>query len=152
MPNPISHIVYADKILKNKLQDRKVDEREYFIGASFPDIRYFLKVQKEATHTNITEPEYFWDQIQKEYDSFELGILVHIYTDHLWVRHWADFLDKCPDFYYPSLLLADRLLFEDFGDMKKEIHKYFTQDILDKEIGKFNATSEIVKEWHQFIK
>ena len=73
MPFPFSHLVYADKILKSELRDREIIEREYFMGASFPDIRYFLKVPRAVTHTDVLEPEYFLGKMETEQDCCNLS-------------------------------------------------------------------------------
>jgi len=50
MPLPLSHIIYANKLLNNKFKDRQINQREFFIGSIFPDIRYLLKVDRQNTH------------------------------------------------------------------------------------------------------
>lgn len=77
MAAQISHVVYASKALKTILKDRKVNEKDYYLGTLFPDIRYRAKIDRNLTHFN---PVDIGDLTNAKND-FELGMLVHSLVD-----------------------------------------------------------------------
>lgn len=72
-----SHVVYADKALKTILKGRRVNEKEYFLGTLFPDIRYLVKIDRNLTHFNTITA----NDLSKARNDFELGMLVHSLVD-----------------------------------------------------------------------
>jgi hypothetical protein len=68
MSFPITHIVLAQQALdKSK---KKVNKRDFFLGVSFPDIRYLGVIDREKTH-NLDHPK----------NDFELGMKAHSEAD-----------------------------------------------------------------------
>ena len=72
-----SHVVYADKALKTILKGRKVNEKDYFLGTLFPDIRYLAKIDRNLTHFSAITV----DNLVSAKSDFELGMLVHSLVD-----------------------------------------------------------------------
>ena len=149
MPLPFSHIVYADKILQTKLKNRKINKQEYFIGSVFPDIRYLTKVQRGITHLNFKNSKIILDEIKQEKNSFELGILAHLYVDYKFLEVWSEYLNKNQNHYYSILYLMDNLLFDNFKKIKL-ISKYFN-NTLKVEEKKYSLNNKIIEKWHQII-
>ena len=64
MAAPITHIVLTNKIF-NKYFSNK-EKGDFFIGASFPDIRYLKVIKREKTHfNNITLNEIKLERVQE---------------------------------------------------------------------------------------
>ncbi len=77
MPAPITHIVLADKVFDKYFFDK--DRKEFFIGTSFPDIRYYDNLDREKTHQDGLSIE----EIVKE-SSFLAGMHFHSFVDEKW--------------------------------------------------------------------
>jgi len=123
MSFPITHIVLAQQALeKNK---KKVNKRAFFLGVSFPDIRYLGVIEREKTH-NLTIPK----------NDFELGMKAHAEAD----LFRFNFMEK------RLAAVKDRL-----QDMAiKIVEDYFLYDYLDdwqQYIDYFSELIEIEKDW-----
>ena len=151
MPLPFSHIVYADKILQTKLKNRKINQQEYFIGSLFPDIRYLTKEPREKTHKKFKTTKKLINKIEKEKDSFKLGLLVHWLTDYQFAKYWLKYFNDVRK-YIKNLsainVLNDQILFDKFKK-RNEIIKYFNV-ICARENKKIKL--EYIKKQHEFIK
>lgn len=153
MPLPFSHIVYADKILQTKLKNHKINKQEYFIGATYPDIRYLAKLPREKTHLLDKTPTEIWQKIKQEKDSFKLGILIHQYLDQKTLEYRQQYFQnilQISNSYYPILILNDQILFNSFTKINS-ILKYYDK-ILDKEIKHYNLNKKIIANWHKVVK
>jgi len=76
MPGIITHLAYANRYLKRNPQ---WDFKKFILGAIFPDVRYFAKVEKNLTHRKF-KPELNLARL----DDFSAGWKLHIYLDHQW--------------------------------------------------------------------
>lgn len=152
MPLPFSHLVCANHILQNKLKDRQINEAEYFIGSTFPDIRYLTKFPREKSHPDLGSSDNILRKLLVEKDSFELGILSHLYTDQIFLEHRSEYLKENSNdyYYYPILFLLDQKLFDGFN--QAEVIKQYFNSVLDKEINKYSTEKEIIEHWHNLIK
>jgi hypothetical protein len=145
MPLPFSHIYYANKIKEKILKDKDIDEQDFFIGSTFPDIRYVLKKDRQFTHLNYKNSAEILEKIKKEKNSFELGVLCHLYTDYKFMEYWNYFKENNGD-YYPFLILENELLFDKFNKNKQKILEYFNKTDF------YNATQEEIEKWHDILK
>lgn len=76
MPGSITHLAYIDKYLKkNPVKDFK----RFVLGTTFPDIRYFAKVDRNLTHKRFS-PDFNFSG----FNSFETGWKLHIWLDNRW--------------------------------------------------------------------
>jgi hypothetical protein len=81
MPMPYSHIVLAERISKEANLPLQ-DEAQYFVGAFYPDIRYFTKQPREKYHFAVEKLEqYELTDVSKD---FLLGYKVHLLIDEVW--------------------------------------------------------------------
>lgn len=74
MAAPITHIILADKIFNRYFADK--DKRDFYVGTSFPDIRYMGIIKREKTH--------FIDldiKTLQQLPSFEAGMKFHSLVD-----------------------------------------------------------------------
>jgi hypothetical protein len=82
MPMPYSHTVLADRIATGAGLPIK-DEAQYYVGAFYPDIRYFTKQPREKYHFTIDKlkPFEFSSDVSND---FLLGYKVHLLIDEVW--------------------------------------------------------------------
>src|SRR3990167_2043327 len=78
MASQITHIPYGKKALEQLFPSRSVDEKRFFLGTLFPDIRYQAGLKREQTHPQVLSPE----KIQVLKNDFDFGIAVHVLVDH----------------------------------------------------------------------
>lgn len=93
MASVLIHICVAKKV-KEKM-NLKVNEKDYILGSMAPDIAKQIGENKAKSHfifdgTDIPNIKYFLDKYDIE-TSFDLGYLVHLYTDKYF---YGGFLDK----------------------------------------------------------
>ncbi len=82
MPMPYSHFVLAERIAKDAaLPVNK--KAEYYVGAFYPDIRYFTKQPREKYHFTVDKLEPFENSNDVSKD-FLLGYRVHLLIDEVW--------------------------------------------------------------------
>ncbi len=82
MPMPYSHVVLAERIAR-AANLSIIDKTEYYVGAFYPDIRYYTKQPREKYHfaTSILEP---YDNAKDVSKDFLLGYKVHLLIDEVW--------------------------------------------------------------------
>lgn len=148
MPAPATHIILA-KIVKDKYFP-KIDEKEFFIGTSFADIRYIANIDRNLTHfsdinnhTDITET-----------DAFTIGLKIHSFIDKKWVKYMKEnkLYDQLPEGYLISQIIKvfqDKLLYQEILDWQQYL-EYFNELISEEK--SFNIPDELLSEWHRIIK
>jgi hypothetical protein len=82
MPMPYSHFVLAERIAREAALPLR-DKAEYYVGAFYPDIRYFTKQPREKYHFEINKLEPFENSSDVSRD-FLLGYKVHLLIDEVW--------------------------------------------------------------------
>lgn len=148
MAAPITHIVLTDKVFDKYFKGK--NKKDFFIGATFPDIRYLANIKREITHQESDS------QLPKEENSFKAGMRFHSLIDEIWnkfVRPNGNFV------LYPKLknsvngitsfkLLEDELLYEKIGNWKKYI-KFFDEILSDELL--FNTPEKKIEKWHKIL-
>jgi hypothetical protein len=82
MPMPYSHFVLAERIAREAALPLS-DKAEYYVGAFYPDIRYFTKQPREKYHFTVDKLEPFESAGDVTRD-FLLGYKVHLLIDEVW--------------------------------------------------------------------
>lgn len=82
MPMPYNHFVLAERIAKDAALPVN-DKSEYYVGAFYPDIRYFTKQPREKYHFTVDKLEPFENSTDVSKD-FLLGYKVHLLIDEVW--------------------------------------------------------------------
>jgi hypothetical protein len=82
MPMPYAHFVLAERIA-NEAHLNITDKAEYYVGAFYPDIRYFTKQPREKYHFAVEKLEPFENSNDVSKD-FLLGYKVHLLIDEVW--------------------------------------------------------------------
>jgi hypothetical protein len=147
MAAAITHIVFADKVLKDL---PNVSRKEFFIGTSFPDIRYIRVIEREKTHV----PNLSIENIKAESNSFRAGFLLHSLLDKL----REEYLDKNGLYELipkTGLTVQALKLFED-QVLRDKVSDWNTvadsmNDILPEET-EFGILGENISKWHNILK
>lgn len=146
MPSPITHIVLAEKVFeKHFSQKNKV---EFFIGTSFPDIRYFDNLDRVKTHLPVSSLA----EIIGE-DSFMAGLKFHSFVDEVH-NNFFIFKDN-PFFLEPIHITAtslkffeDELFYSRLSNWPK-IANYFKQTVEDE--NNFCVEKNDIATWHEAL-
>lgn len=144
MAAPITHIVLAEKVLKNMLS---MSRKEFLIGTSFPDIRYIRVIDREKTHVR----ELAMDEIASQ-PSFKAGFLLHSLVDKLQVeyhrKHENKFAPENGLVLQAFKLFEDKVLYEKVPDW--DVVAGYLTDILPEEIEL--VSKESIEKWHSILK
>lgn len=148
MAAPITHIVLADKIFDKYFSGK--NRKEFFVGTSFPDIRYYDNLDREKTHQNGKSIE----EIAKE-GSFLAGAHFHAFLDEKWGNFYRSLQDH-PFFLEPSHLSSvslkffqDELLYGFFKDWERVVGFF---DAIPEEEKHFEIAEKDIAGWHALLK
>lgn len=145
MAAPITHIVLADKVLKNL---PNISRKEFFIGTSFPDIRYIRVIERDKTHAKDISLEDI-----KNKDSFQAGFLLHSLVDTLQVAYHLNHKnERAPEkglMLQAFKLFEDKVLYEKLSDWNT-IAGYM-DSVLPQET-ELVANKDNVVKWHNILK
>jgi len=145
MATPITHIVLTDKVFDKYFKDK--NKKDFFIGTSFPDIRYIADIKRKTTHLFNDEEE----------NSFKAGMGFHCLID----KTWNKFVISNNNFIlYSKLknsvnditslkLLEDELLYGKINNWKQYI-KFFDEVLSDEFL--FNIPEKKIEKWHKILK
>lgn len=149
MASQITHVAYAKHILERFLSGQKIDEKRYYIGTLFPDIRYLGALKREQTH--ISDPSI--EQLIQIDNDFEKGIYVHSLVD-LEREKTLIKLGVYEDIEENGLnsavmkFVEDEYTYELINDWS--VYTKFLEEILpDEEI---LVSTEIVNKWHTILR
>jgi hypothetical protein len=146
MAAPITHIYFAQKYLL--FNDRIEEPQEFYVGTSFPDIRYLGIIERETTHFKVSS---FSSEVDK--DDFKSGQRLHCWIDDVRNDYLAqtDVYELLPDSRWITQAVKfyeDQVCFEKVSNWK-EIIQYFS-NVMEKEI-EFNLHKSDVKLWHDSL-
>ena len=148
MPAPVTHIVLALLVMpflpgKNK--------RDFVLGTSFPDIRYYRVIDRSTSHV----PNPSWQHIVEEKSSFKAGMEFHALVDLIhddYVRHHS-IVHLLPKQWKSSAhhfkFFEDMVLYSCVSDWS-EIAGYF--DTILKEENEMVSDPRAVIVWHETLK
>jgi len=155
MSNQITHLYYAEKLYNKFLKDR--EEKDFFLGAVFPDVRYVAGANKETTHF-YNNDEFIKEKIciDENDSSFLCGVKIHNLIDLINTKHLRNSIydiydNKFEHVRTPTLFLEDVINFDLILDLNRYIN--FFDEVIDEEI-KFNENITIkdIEKWHQILK
>lgn len=146
MPSPITHIVLAEKVFDKHFSQK--NKAEFFIGTSFPDIRYFDNLDRVKTHLPVSSLAEIIED-----DSFMAGLKFHSFVDEVHNIFFA-FKDN-PFFLEPIHITAtslkffeDELFYNRFSSWP-EVANYFKQTVEDE--NNFNVEKNDIITWHEAL-
>lgn len=151
MAAPITHIVLASKVFDKYFANK--DPKKFYVGTSFPDIRYLGVIDRKETHFyNLSINDVIKD------DSFNAGLKFHSLVDevreHYMVENKVydmfDVPNNDPWIRHSSLkVLEDHLLYEKVINWNNYV-SYFNK-ILEGEL-LFGVSVDMLEKWHLIIK
>ena len=148
MAAPITHIVFANKVFDKYFSGK--NKRAFFVGTSFPDIRYYDNLDREKTHFKTADIK----EIVSE-NSFLAGLKLHSYLDDKREAFYSS-LPGYPFYFEPRHVMDSALkFFEDeifYERMNNwgEIVGFFDEALPEeKQLG---PTEEDVEAWHKLLR
>ena len=143
MAAPITHIVLAAKIFDKYFKDK--ERRDFFIGTSFPDIRYLKVITRDKTHYQGLKISDL-----KNDESFLAGLKFHSIVDLARESFIVEnnIYSLCPESKYitQSLkILEDEIFYHHIKDWT--IYTNYFQKILSSERNYGIAETDL-KKWH----
>lgn len=146
MAGPITHIVLANKVFQHYFPDK--EKRSFFIGTSFPDIRYLGVIKRDITHSSISSIKQITSQ-----SSFQAGFEFHSLVDQVREQFvsFQGVYDLVPSSRY--ITQAIKFMEDDYFyshiDNWRSIIDYF--DIILKEELQFGIEEKDIMRWHQIL-
>jgi hypothetical protein len=146
MAAPITHIVLANKIYEQKFPQQ--NKQEFFVGTSFPDIRYLGVIERDETHRG---PESI-EAIQGM-SSFEAGVNFHQLVDNKREKYLQehavyDLVSNTDLIILAVKLLEDEIIYNNILDWQ-EYASFFTH-ALKQEIA-YGIEQKDIQRWHKLL-
>lgn len=147
MAAPATHIVLADKVFN--LHFKEKDQKVFYIGTSFPDIRYMGIIDREKTHFhNLT-----LDSL-KSLPSFDAGLKFHSLVDKVREKFMQSkgvysLIPESPFVTQALKFFEDKILYEKRKDWN-QVAGYF-KSVVNEE-SSFNIQDSDIEKWHGFLK
>jgi hypothetical protein len=82
MPGPITHIAYAQHLLKTRRPE--LDAAVFIRGTIFPDIRFLNVIERDQTHQHGLSLE----AVMQETRPWQAGMLFHSWLDDVWSEYF----------------------------------------------------------------
>ncbi|HAU07753.1 MAG: hypothetical protein UW46_C0004G0045 [Candidatus Yanofskybacteria bacterium GW2011_GWF1_44_227] len=146
MAAPITHIVLANKVFSKEFP--LFSREKFFVGTSFPDIRYLGVIERSKTH--FTSP--LLADIKKENDA-QAGMMFHSFVDGVREKVLKEagiykMIPKNGISIQTLKLLEDEVLYNKIEDWKV-IASYF-DSILAEELA-YPIGEDSIKRWHNAL-
>lgn len=146
MAAPITHLVFASKTHQKHFAH--LDRDAFFIGTTFPDIRYLGVIDRKKTH--LEHMPFF--RISRT-DAFRAGFQLHTFLDIERERFFSDcgiseLFPQTPEAIQALKLYEDELIYDQMEDWEKIVT--FFDTIHPQELTK-GISEQDVKEWHEII-
>lgn len=153
MAAEITHTVLAEKVFK--LLFRNKNKRDFFVGNSFPDIRYLGMISRNETHFESASLE----QVNKEKNSFWAGMKFHGVVDfirkkyvfgHPQIKRMTRGFGKNRRvlFHTALKLLEDEFFYLQISQWQEKID--FLEIVLPEELS-FGLNKEFILKWHRIL-
>ena len=146
MAGPITHLVLAERVFDRHFPN--MAKRDFFLGTSFPDIRYLKVIEREATHMEGLRVE----DLQSD-DAFTAGLKFHSIVDIARETFYNEvgLYTHCPasKFITQSVkILEDELFYDQLGDWAAVASMF--NDIVPQE-REFGIPDEALQKWHALL-
>jgi len=143
MAAPGTHIVLTKKIFTKYFSDKI--EADFYVGTSFPDIRYLGIINRDKTHFKGIQIEDI-----KQDESFISGLKFHSIVDEIREQYFHNngYYKLFPKSDYVTQamkILEDRVLYHKINDWN-EILTFF--DKIYKQEKNFGINTSDIKRWH----
>ncbi len=146
MAAPITHIALTEKIFDKFFKDKI--KRDFFIGTSFPDIRYLKVIDRDKTHYDDLSVS----DLEND-ESFSAGVKFHSILDQVREKFIVEnnTYSLCPEFKYitQSLkILEDEIFYHHVKDWR--IYIDYLNEILQSEKN-YGIAEKDLKKWHSLL-
>lgn len=130
MASVISHVIYADRYLKNYPGINNT--QEFMLGVSFPDIRRVSNVARAQTHNCFEDLDLYFEKLS----AFEAGWKFHVWCDlrRSELLRDKDFfeIDEVKDsYYFSNYLLEDQLLWDEYNNWETLVNYFNNAAFVD---------------------
>lgn len=147
MAAPITHIVLTNKVFEKYFSHQ--DKKKFYVGTSFPDIRYLGFIPREKTH--------FDHVVISELDTenpFMAGMKFHAHLDRVREKFVvaSDIYSHLPQSLYVTQAIKffeDELLYEHITNW--DIYKNYFLEVLEEE-REFGISDENIMLWHNVLR
>ncbi len=148
MPAPITHIVFALKIINYFDKPPRKNIGAYIIGTSFPDIRYLGTLKREQTH--MDSPKIYNTQPK---NSFEFGIWLHNVLDILHEQcvnrfNLYELFNKSSPLVHAIKFAEDKYIYSLYSYWQELVQLF--ENIYSEEL-KYPTSKKEIKTWHLLI-
>jgi len=146
MAAPITHIALTTKIFDKFFKDKI--RKDFFIGTSFPDIRYLKVIDRDKTHhDNLSIANLGNDE------SFSAGVKFHSILDIAREKFIVDnnIYSLCPESKYITQsvkILEDEIFYEQVKDWDVYI-EYLNEILLNEK--DFGIAEKDIQRWHTLL-
>jgi len=146
MAAPITHIALTEKVFDKFFKDKI--RNDFFIGTSFPDIRYLHVIDRDKTHHNGLSISDLGND-----GSFSAGVKFHSILDHAREKFIVenDTYSLCPESKYitQSLkILEDEIFYQHIKDW--DIYVDYLNEILLSERD-YGIVEKDLEKWHSLL-
>lgn len=146
MAAPITHIVLADKIFDKHFNH--MDRKGFYVGTSFPDIRYLGVIERKKTHFG----DLLLETIKKE-EAFMAGVMFHSFLDEVREKYVVSkgLYAEIPDSKYVTQslkLLEDRNLYEKVTNWK--VFRGYFEEVSEEALS-LRVSREDVTRWNKLL-
>ena len=140
MSFPITHLVFSEGIFKNSGLAGNTAERDFFLGVSFPDIRYLGVIERSVTHTK-----------NNGQSAFLQGMNAHLEMDIFRFEFLAKILPEVQDPIKDMTikLLEDLLFYEKSTNWQK--YQTFFDEVIEDELALVDDVAAI-QHWHMMMR
>lgn len=146
MAAPVTHIVLTDKLFEKYFHGK--DKKDFYVGTSFPDIRYMGIIDREKTHFSKKTLG-----ILQSLPPFEAGLKLHSLVDKVreeFMRSKGVYslVPESPFITQSLKFFEDKVLYERRNDWN-EITSFF-KDATQNELS-FGLKRSDIEKWHKFL-
>lgn len=147
MAAPITHIALTSKVYEDYFSNK--DIAPFFVGTSFPDIRYLRVIEREKTHF----PNIDLNSVKSEKDPFLAGMKFHMLVDQIREQFMVErgVYEVCPESKFASQAIKiaeDEILYEkvtNWDEIKTMFNKIYPQEF------EFNIAKKDLIRWHELL-
>lgn len=146
MAAPATHIVLADKLFEKYFH--KENKKDFYVGTSFPDIRYMGIIDREKTHfSNLTL------DILQSLPPFETGLKLHslvdkVREDFMKSKGVYSLVPESPFTTQSLKFFEDKVLYDRRNNWNEIIS--FFKDVTEDELS-FGLKGSDIEKWHKFL-
>lgn len=147
MAAPATHVILADKVFEKYFQGKT--KSDFYVGTSFPDIRYLGVIDREKTHFSDLNIHTL-----TSLPAFEAGLKFHSLVDKVREEFMKShsvysLVPESPFITQALKFFEDKVLYEKRNNWD-EMASYF-EKVTDEE-SSFGVKTADIEKWHRFLR